>query len=484
MRVRQYALAVAALVCVTAALPAQGPDRTKPPALGPLPSLRLPPVKRFTLSNGLTVVLLEKHEVPLVQLNLVVKAGAAMDPAAKSGLASLTAAMLDEGAGNRNALDLADAVEFLGARLTTGAGMHTSVVQMHTPLARLDSALGLLADVTVRPTFPAEELERQRKERLTTLTQWRDQPRAIASVIFNRTLYGNSHPYGLPTQGNAATLGGMSVTDLRSFHSSYYRPANAAIVIVGDVTADAIRPKLEAAFAAWGSGTVPTSSWPAPKQVATRDVFLVDKPGAPQSEIRIGRIGVPRLTEDYFPLIVLNTVLGGSFTSRLNQNLREEHGYSYGAFSMFDFRPQPGPFLASAAVQTNVTDKALTEFMKEIRNISTVTDDELNRAKNYVALQFPQDFQSVSAIAAQLQDLVVYGLPNDYFDSYINRVTQVPRADIERVAKKYIDPERVAIIVVGDRAQVEQGIRNLKLGQVRSLTVDDVLGKQLPGHSQ
>jgi len=174
---------------------------------------------------------------------------------------------------------------------------------------------------------------------------------------------------------------------------------------------------------------------------------------------------------------VLNTVLGGSFTSRLNQNLREEHGYSYGAFSSFDFRPLPGPFLAWAAVQTDVTDKALSEFMKEIRNIGTVTEEELTRAKNYVALGFPQDFQSVASIAAQLQDLTLYNLPNDYFDSYITRVMQVSRGDVQRVAGKYIDPERLAMVVVGDRARIEAGIRALKLGVVKTLTIDDVLGK-------
>jgi predicted Zn-dependent peptidase len=474
-------ITVGAAVTLLGAVPLVGqtpPDRSHPPELGPTPQLKLPAIQRFTLSNGLPVLLLEKHGVPLVQANVMLQVGAVMDPSGKSGLASMTAAMLDEGAGNRTALQLADAIEFLGARLSTGAGQHTSIIQLHTPLPKLDSALALLADVTLRPAFPADELERQRKERLTTLTQWRDQPRSIASVIFSQTLFGSSHPYGLQPVGDPTSLASFTVTDLKTYYQTHYRSGNATIVVVGDVTASTIRPKLEAAFGKWTGSATPKPALPDVKQVAARQVYLVDKPGAAQSEIRIGRIGVPRLTEDYFPLVVMNTILGGSFTSRLNQNLREAHGYTYGASSAFDFRPAPGPFVAAAAVQTDVTDKALAEFIKELKAITdSVTSQEVTRAKNYVALGFPAEFQSVSAIALQLGDLVTYGLPDDYLNNYIGRVQQVTKADVERVARKYIDPDRIAIVVVGDRTKVEPGVRALKLGEIKLLTVDDVLGK-------
>jgi zinc protease len=470
-------VSLAALLASTPLL-AQQPDRSKPPELGPTPQLKLPPIQRFALSNGLGVVLLEKHQVPLVQVNLQIQSGAVQDPPGKSGLASMTAAMLDEGAGARNALQLADAIEFLGARLNTGAGQHTSVIQLHTSLTRLDSALGLMADVALRPTFPADELERQRKERLTTLSQWHDQPRSIASVIFSQTLFGNAHPYGLQTVGDPTTVAGLTVADLRTFYQAQYRPANATLIVVGDVTPALIKPKLEAAFGRW-TGTAPAKpTLPDAKQVATREVFLVDKPGAAQSEIRIGRIGVPRSTADYFPLVVMNTILGGSFTSRLNQNLREEHGYTYGAGSAFDFRPTPGPFVASAAVQTDVTDKALSEFMKELKAITdSISPAEVSRAKNYLALGFPAEFQAAANIALQIGDLVTYQLPDDYLNNYIARVMQVTQADVQRVARKYIDPSRVAIIIVGDRAKVETGVKALNLGPMKLLTVDDVLGK-------
>lgn len=390
----------------------------------------------------------------------------------------MTLAMLDEGAGSRDALQLADAIDLLGARISASAGYHTSRVALHTPLSKLDSALALLGDIVLRPNFPPDELERQRKQRLTTLLQWHDEPRAIASVLFNRTLFGTRHPYGLPSIGTEKSLRALRVDDLREFHSTYFHPNNAFLVVVGDVSGEAILPRLEKVFGGWQAAKVPVATWPGIKQVKKRQIYLVDKPGAAQSEIRIGRVGAPRLTKDYFAIVVMNTILGGSFTSRLNQNLREEHGYSYGAGSFFDFRPLPGPFLAGAAVQTDVTDKALTEFMKELRGIlEPVSDEELKRAKNYVALRFPGNFQTVARIARRLEELVVYDLPDSYFNDYVQRILAVTKADVQRVARKYIDPEKIAIVVVGDRQKIEKGVRALNLGPIKMMSVDDVLGK-------
>jgi predicted Zn-dependent peptidase len=471
-------LAICCPPLFSSVLHAQAPDRSKPPALGPSPALKLPPIQRFKLSNGLPVVMLEKRGVPLVQIDLLVKAGTAMDPAGKNGLASMVAAMLDQGAGSRNALQLADAIDFLGANLSAGAGQHTTAIDLSTPLSKLDSALALMADVALRPAFALEELNRQRKQRLTTLAQWHDRPGTIASVMFSRTLYGEKHPYGLPALGDEKSLRSFRIEELKNFYSAYFRPNNATLIVVGEVTASAILPKLEAAFGKWETGKIPTATWPGVAQVQKRQVWLVDKPGAEQSEIRLGRIGVPRLTEDYYALVVMNTILGGSFTSRLNQNLRETHGYSYGAYSYFDFRPLPGPFLAGAAVQTAKTDSALIEFMKELNAIlQPVSDGELTRGKNYVALSFPQDFQSVGQIASQLAELVIYDLPDDYFNDYVARVLAVTKEDVARVAKKYLDPEKVAVIVVGDRAKIEKGVRALNLGPVQAMTIEQVLGK-------
>ncbi len=466
------------IIITTSPLFAQTPDRSAPPKLGPLAPLQLPPIHHFKLSNGLPVVLMEKSQVPLVQIDLLIRAGSAIESADKTGLASLTADMLDKGAGSRDALQLADAVDFLGANLFAGAGQHSSVVSLNTPLTRLDSALALLVDVALRPTFPNAELERLRKERLTTLLQWHDRPSSIASVLFNRTLFSDNHPYGRPSLGNEKSLNALSISDLKNFHSKNFVSNNATLIVVGAVNVSSIQGKLEKAFGGWRGGEVATSTWPGIKHVEKRQIYLADKPGAAQTEIRIGRIGVPRKTEDYYAITVMNTILGGSFTSRLNQNLREQHGYSYSAGSSFSFRPLPGPFLASAAVQTDATDKALTEFMKELNRIlEPVSDDELARGKNYVALGYPSEFQSIGQIAGNLQELVTYDLPDDYFNNYTSRILAVTQEDVQRVAKKYIDPEKVAIILVGDRAKIEKGVRVLNLGTMQLLTIEQVLGK-------
>jgi predicted Zn-dependent peptidase len=453
------------------------PDRSAPPQPGVPPQLKLPPIQHFKLSNGMPVVLLEKHTVPIVQINLVVRTGACMDPEGKRGLGSMTAAMLTEGAGSRNALQLADAIDYLGARIDAGAGKHTSGIQLHTPVARLDSALALLADVVRRPTFPQAELDRQRRDRLTTLIQWRDDPKSIAAVLFARTLYGTGHPYGVPSDGNESSLNSLTAEDLKSFHAKYYVPDNTTAIIVGDITPSVAKSRLEKAFGSWKGKAASPPVLPEIQQLKESSLQIVDKPGAPQTVVVIGRVGAPRLTPDFYALVVMNTILGGSYTSRLNQNLREEHGYTYGAGSGFDFRPLPGPFRAGASVQTAVTDKALAEFMKELNGIhDLVSDAELEKAKNYVALSFPGDFQSVGQIAAQLEGLVIYNLPDDYFNNYIKKILAVSREDVQRVAQKYIDVNNLSIVLVGDREQIEDGVKSLSLGTVKELTVFDVLG--------
>ena len=462
---------------VPASLAGQVPDRSAPPELGPPPSLTLPQIHRFELSNGARVVLLEKHNVPVVQVNLVVKTGYTVDPEDMTGLASMTADMMDEGAAGLDALQLADAIDFLGARLSVRAGGHHSTVALHSPASQLDPALDVMADVVLRPDFPAAELERKRLERLNALVQARDEARIIAAVVFDRTLYGTEHPYGKTSSGDEQSIRAVQVDDLERFHDQYYRPNNAFFVVVGDVTVDAMKPKLEALFGSWQRGSIPSSSWPQADQVEATEVFLVDKPGAAQSEIRIGRVGVPRLTDDYYALVVANTILGGSFTSRLNSNLREDKGYTYGARSFFDFSQYAGPFQAGAAVQTAVTDAALTEFMNELNGIlEPVPEEELTRAKNFVALRFPSRFQTVASIAGQLTELELYDLPDGYFNQYVQRILAVTQDDVQRVARKYVVPGEMAIIVVGDRETIEDGIRDLGLGAIHNLSIEDVLG--------
>jgi predicted Zn-dependent peptidase len=456
----------------------QRPDRSQPPALGAAPSVNLPQIQKRALSNGLPVWVVESHEVPLVQVNLLVMAGSGDDPAGKYGVANLTAAMLDEGAGNRSALEIADAVDFLGADLETTSSSDASAVRLNVPVARLKDALPIMADVALRPTFPDADLDRLRQQRLTALLQARSDAAALAPLAFARALYGSMHRYGTAQAGTEATLKAFTAADLRTFHTAMYQPANATLIVAGDITADAVLPQLEQHFGGWkGTGAVRRTPVARAPQPAQAQVTIVDVPMAEQSQIRIGLVGVPRSTPDYFTLQVLNTVLGGSFTSRLNENLREEHGYTYGASSRFDMRLSAGPFQAGAGVQTDKTAESLQEFFKELNGIHTsIAADELSKAKNYVALGFPSEFETIDDLAAHLEELIVYKLPEDYFARYVGNIQAVTAAQVQKAADTYIQPKRFAIVVVGDRKVIEPKIRALNLGPVRIMTADQILG--------
>jgi zinc protease len=470
---------IVALFALSAALGAQAPDRTRPPQSGPPPAVQLPTIQKRQLSNGLPVWLVEAHEVPVAQVNLVVMRGSADDPTGKFGVATLTASMLLEGAGSLSSLELADAIDFLGADLSAAAGVDSSAVRLHVPVPRLADALRLMADVALRPTFPAEELDRLRQERLTDILQARDNPATINATAFSRVLYGPSHRYGAPANGTAETLRSFTVDDLRAFYASTFQPANGALLVVGDVTMEKVLPLLESSFGGWKASEQQRAPvvLPAPPSLAERTIYVVDKPGAPQSQIRIGWIGAPRSTPDYFPIQVMNTILGGSFSSRLNLNLRERNGYTYGASSGFDMRATAGPFLATAGVQTDKTSEALREFFNELNEIlKTVPDDELRRAKNYVSLRYPSGFETTGDVSRRLEEAIVYRLPDDYFAKYVPTIEAVTAADVQRVAQKYVTPTRFAVVITGDRQVIEPGIRALKLGPIKVLTIDEVFG--------
>jgi zinc protease len=466
--IRSVLCALGAGACAAVLSAQQAPDRSHPPALGPPPALHLSAIEKRTLSDGLPVWIMGVHKVPTVHLELAVRTGIASDPAGKFGLSSLTADMLDEGAGSRSALELADAIDFLGAELSTNGATDASYVDLHVPVARLADALPIMADAIARPTFLEAELKRLREERLAGLLEAQDDPEQLIQFAFPRIVFGPQHRYGTPPIGTAGGLRSVTVADLKAFHESHYRPDNAALMVAGDVTADAIVPLLEKAFADWkGAAVSKPAAVPQAAQVPARRVFLVDKPGAAQSQIRIGWIGVARSTPDYFPLRVLNTILGEAFTSRLNNNLREVHGYAYGAGSRFDMRLSPGPFYAAAGVQTDKTADALKEFFVELGRIhQPVPADELEKAKNYVALLLPRDFETTRRAANALAQMFVYGLPADYYETYGAHVRAVTAEDVKRIADKYIQPDKFDVVIVGDRKAIESGVKALNLGPV------------------
>jgi zinc protease len=479
MFTRRLCLASALLFGSVVLTAQQAPDRTHPPAPGPPAALQLPAIHKTQLSNGLAVWVVEMHKVPVVQVNLVVFSGTADDPPGKFGVASLSTAMLEEGAGSRSALEIADAVDLLGADLTSGSGIDSSAVRLHVPVARLKDALPIMADVALRPTFPNGELDRVKQQRLTALLQAHDDPATIAPLAFSRVLYGPTHRFGTMTGGTAAAIKSFTPEDLRAFYTAAFRPANATLLVVGDVMQAAVTPLLESSFGGWkaAAGQPPHATLPPVQPPAARRVYLVDKPDAAQSQIRIGTIGVPRSTPDYFPIQVLNTILGGSFSSRLNMNLREQHGYTYGASSAFDMRKSAGPFYAAAGVQTDKTSEALKEFFNELNGIlKPVPAEELSRAKNYVALRFPGAFETTSDISRRLEDMLVYRLPEDYFSKYVQNIQSVSAADVQRAAEKYIQPNRFSVVIVGDLKTIEAPVRALNLGDVKVLNVDDIFG--------
>ncbi len=461
---------------VSGRTPQQPPDRSVAPPPGPPPSLKLPAIEKRTLSNGLAVWIVEQHKVPVVHVMLAVKGGSSADPAQKFGLANLTAEMLDEGAGARNALQIADAVDYLGATLSTASTSDASYVEVHVPVARLGNALPIMADVALRPTFPADELKRVREETLTTILQAQDDPETLVQFAFPRIVFGAKHRYGTLSIGTAASLKAATIADLRSFHARNFVPSNAALIVTGDVTPASVLPQLESSFGSWKGAPQPPQPVPQAPQRTAREVFLIDKPGAAQSQIRIGWVGVPRSTPDYFALRVLNTVLGGAFTSRLNQNLREEHQYAYGAGSSFDMRRSAGPFFAAAGVQTDKTAEALTEFFKELDGIrKPIPAEELEKAKNYVALQLPRNFETTQSLAGSIAQMFVDDLPADYFQTFTARVRGVTQADVQRAAERHIQPDKFAVVVVGDLKVVEPGIKTLNLGSVSTVTIDEVM---------
>ncbi len=452
-------------------------DLTKPPTLGAAPALRVPPITTRQLQNGLKIVIVEQHELPLADVLLQIRSGGEADPTGHSGTAALTAALLTEGTTTRSALEIADQAAFLGVRVGAGSGWEQSTVSLHAPTAQLDSAMALFADVALRPAFPAADLERVRKVRLTALQQIRDRGPAIADRAYATALYGEQHPYGRPLTGTESSIATISRADLKAFYDTHYAPNNATLLVVGDVKPDDVERRAQALFGGWARRDVPAPTTASVTPPKATTLVLIDKPGAAQSSFRLGGIGVPRSTRDYFALQVLNTILGGSFTSRLNQNLRETRGYTYGANSGFSMRRQAGPFTASAEIVSAKSDSALLEFLKELRAIrDTVPSDELAKAKRYLQLSLPEDFETTGSIAGQFLPLITYGIPLDFYNSAVQSIGAVSQADVQRVARQYVDPDKLTLVIVGDRKTIESGLRALRPGEIIIRDVRDVLG--------
>jgi predicted Zn-dependent peptidase len=432
-----------------------------PPAGKPRP-YHFPAVTREKLDNGLQLLVAENHSAPLVAARALICSGADRDSADLAGLASMTTELLDEGAGSRDAIRLAEDLGLLGASLATGTDWDASYISIDVLSRNFALSMDIFADIARRPMLPEAALERVRKERLMELLQQREEPSAIAGKRFSNLLYGRG-TYGNSVTGTNESVSRLRIDDVRRFYAENFLPNNTAIVIAGDIDTRNAVAALRKLFGDWKPGPPPRRPLISPAAIEKSRIYLVDRPNAVQSEIRVGHVGVARSTEDYFPLTVTNALLGGVFNSRINLNLREKHGYTYGARSAFAFRRQAGPFVVSAPVRNEVTLESVSEVLAELRRIRTgdIEERELEDTKNYLAGVFPATVQSSSDIAGRLLDMELYGLPHDYFDHYRENIAGVTAADVARVANKYIDPERAIIVIVGNASQIREPLGTL-----------------------
>ena len=433
----------------------------KLPKPGPNPKFSLPPIEKTKLSNGLEVWMVEQRELPIVSMNLVLRTGQVNEPADRTGVAALTASLLDDGTKKRSAEEIVNQLQGIGANVGAGSGWDSTNVSLSTLTKNIDAALDIYADVIQNPAFPAAEFESLRNRQLIGLRQQRANPNAIANVAFNKVLYGD-HPYGRDT--NEASLKAITRDDIVKYYEQTYVPNNGTLIVVGSFDKAALKSKLESAFAGWKSGEVSTASVPTASSSFQPGIYIVDRPNSAQSVVSIGQVGVDRMNPDYHAIQVMNAILGGGITSRISMNLREDKGYTYGANSGFVYRRGAGPFRAGGDIQTAVTKEAVIEFMKELKGIQgaiPVTQRELEYNKQSIIRRYPAGFETNAAISNQLSNLVVYGLPDSYFNDYIAKINAVTLDDVNRVAKKYLSPDKMAIVIVGDRKVIEPGLKEI-----------------------
>ena len=441
--------------------------RLEMPKPGPARPLQVSTPASATLSNGLTLILNQRPGVPIVAANLVLKTGSDANPAAKPGLANFVAAMLDEGTMSRNALQIADEVAHLGASLTTNSTMDSTTVSARSLAKNFPAALNLIADVTLRPSFPAEEVERQRAARLGQLVQQRDNPAVVAGQVASAALYGERHPYGYSEIGTEASVKGMTRQDMVAFWKQNFVPNNAALVVAGDISMNELRALAEKAFGAWQRGAPVRPALSSPETTRAR-VVIVDKPGAPQTQLRVITVGAARSSPDFRPLQVMNMALGGLFSSRINMNLREKNGYSYGTYSQFVFRRNPGPFQVAGGVRTDATAPAVTEVFNEINGIQKepLNADELQKAKDSLANSLPGAFETSANAVNSFSNVFTYDLGLDYYTKYAQQVNAVTAEQALNVALRYLQPDRLVVVAVGDRKVIEPELQKLNLGTI------------------
>jgi zinc protease len=430
-------------------------DRTKPPKPGPESKVKFPSYYEKTLPNGLKVIVIENHEQPIVYVSFVVKSGSTYD-GELPGLASVTAELLTKGTKTRNATQIAEEIDFVGGSLNATASWDATNVSVLVLKKYLGVGVDILQDVVLNPTFPEEEIERVKTQRLASIKQSKAEAGYLAGVRFSKELFAG-HPYANVSGGNEESIQKMKRDDLVKFYQTHFIPNNSFIIFAGDITPSEALPLVEKYFGGWKKEKNPHKKFQTVKDVNQTKVVIVDKPGAVQSAIRIGHLGIDRKNKDYVKVYTLNTLLGGYFNSRINMNLRETHGYTYGASSFFDARIYPGPFIVSTDVRNEVTDSSIAEVIKELKRIidEPVPEDELKMAKDYIVGSFPLQIETPAQVASRVMTIEIYGLPKDFYDRFREEVKKITAKDIQETARKYLHPDKLLIVVSGNSKQIK-----------------------------
>jgi zinc protease len=439
------------------------------PKPGPVRNYRFPEFIDQKLPSGIRLIIAPVPKLPVVTVLVIVDAGSTNDPVGKEGVAALTAGLLVEGTSQFNGAELAEKFERLGTSVESGADWDSAFAKITTLSDNLDEATTLLGRILSEPAFPEREVERLKAERLAEILQLETEPRGLADEKFSEFLYSPDSRYSRPDEGSAQSVSGLSRADVEQFYKARYRSGSTTVIVAGDITPDRARTLIGRVFQQWAPGSADDGKLIATARTRRKSVHIVNKQDAPQSELRVGHVGLPRKNPDFFPTLVMNAVLGGLFGSRINLNLREVHGYTYGASSFYDWRRGPGPFVVSTAVQSEVTAPALREIFHEIERIrtETISAEELSLARDYLDGVFPIRYETTAAIASALAAQAIYDLPSDYYDTYRQRIREVTAEAILDAANAHLHPNELQTVVVGDASVIRDSITELDIGDLQ-----------------
>jgi zinc protease len=438
------------------------------PKAGPARSYRFPQFKDETLPTGVRLITAPVTKLPLATVLVLVNAGSTNEPRGKEGVAALTAAALLEGTTRFDGAELAEKFEQLGTSLESGADWDSAFLKITVLSSKLEEATKLLGEAISSPIFPEREIERLKAERLAEILQLETEPRGLADEKFSEFLYDDESRYSRPDEGSTVSVGSLTRGDVDQFYRSNYNSGATTVIIAGDISSENAKNLIIEAFGKWPNGSSQDQPLSGKARRNRKSTHIVNKPDAPQSELRVGHVGLPRKHPDFFPTLVMNAVLGGLFGSRINLNLREAHGYTYGASSFYDWRRGPGPFVVSTAVESEVTAPALREILMEIDRIrdERISAEELSLARDYLEGVFPIRYETTAAIASALATLAIYDLNPDYYDSYRTNIHNVSEDAVLRAAKTHLHPDLLQTVIVGDAATVRGSLADHSLGEV------------------